>query len=37
VRSLHRDYDRQRLQKTVAQFVEVGRRISDAIRKSVLN
>lgn len=36
VRSLHRDYDSQRLQKTMAQFVEVGRRITDAIRKSVL-
>lgn len=36
VRSLHRDYDSQRLQKTMSQFVEVGRRISEAVRKTVL-
>lgn len=35
VRSLHQNYDQQRLQKTVSQFVEAGKRIVDTIRKSM--
>ena len=35
VRSLHHDYDGQKLRQTLSQFVAAGRRITDAIRKSL--
>ena len=35
VRSMHRDYDSQKLLKILSQFVEVGRRIKDAVRNSL--
>lgn len=34
VRTLHRDYDRQKLQKTLSQFLEAGRRITETVRKA---
>ena len=35
VRSLHREYDRQKLQKTLSQFLEAGKRITEAIRDTL--
>ena len=35
VRSLHQDYDRQKLQRTVAQFLEVGQRIAEVVRQQL--
>ena len=35
VRSLHHDYDRQKVGQTLSQLVAAGRRITDAIRKSL--
>jgi predicted GTPase len=35
VRSIHRDYDGQKVLKVLSQFAEVGRRIKDAVRNSL--
>lgn len=35
VRSLHRDYDRNKVSRTLSQFVEAGKRIRDAIRHTL--
>jgi predicted GTPase len=35
VRSLHQDYDRQKLQKTMAQLVSAGHQLVEYVRKSI--
>ncbi|MBS0205471.1 MAG: 50S ribosome-binding GTPase [Planctomycetes bacterium] len=35
VRSLHHDYDSQKLQRTVSQFLEAGKRIAEVVRQQM--
>lgn len=37
VRSLHQDYDRQKLKKTVSQLLEAGKQVLETVRHSLAN